>query len=285
MMADLTDPTTVRAVARRVGLTIKPDLGQHFLVDRDVLGLIVAALDASGADVLEIGCGVGTLTAEIASVAARVIAIDVDPACVRATRLTQRGHSNLTVVQEDARLVDPAAHGLRTPWLAAGNLPYQLTGIVLGRFFELGEPPSRAVFLVQREVAARIAAAPGDWSLATVALRSVARVERLHDVAPGSFDPPPAVHSSIVRLTPERTMPPEARRDVIHLARLVFQQRRKTLRHGMTHALGGDAESARRALAVAGIDPGLRPGTLSLDMWQRLADAAGQVRGRHTETR
>ncbi len=95
-----------------------------------------------------------------------------------------------------------AALGFTTGWLATGNLPYQLTGLVLMRLVEADDPPARAVVLVQREVAARLAAGPGDWSLATVAMRSLAEVERIRDVPPEAFDPPPAVHSSIIRIVP-----------------------------------------------------------------------------------
>jgi len=277
---DLTDPATIRAVARRSGLTIRRELGQHLLIDRDVLDAIIAALGADGADLLEIGCGIGTLTAELARVARSVIAVDIDAACVRATRLTQRDNANVSVIRADARGIEPSELGLRAGWLATGNLPYNITGVVLSRLFEMDEPPRRGVFLVQREVAARLTAGPGDWSLATVVLRSVATIERLRDVTPAAFDPSPAVHSSVVRLSARREISAESRRRVIALARLVFQQRRKTLRHGLTHALGGDAVAAVAVLNAGGVQAGVRPGTLSLDEWQRLADAAAELRGR-----
>ena len=153
---DLTDPRTLTAVSRRVGLRRDTGLGQHFLIDRDVLDAIVDALDPEpDSEVLEIGCGLGTLTGALAARARRVVAIDVDPACVAGTEITQRANPNVTVLEADARTVDPAALGLTGGWLATGNLPYQLTGLVLMRLVETPEPPARAVVLVQREVAAR----------------------------------------------------------------------------------------------------------------------------------
>ena len=276
---DLTNPATVRAVARRVGLRPSRRLGQHFLVDRDVLDAIVAALaPAPGDTVLEIGCGIGTLTEALAGRAGRVVAVDVDERCVRAAQITQRHHANVTVLHADALSVDPARLGLGRRWLAAGNLPYQLTGPILNRLFELPAPPAAGVFLVQREVAARLSAGAGEWSLATVALRSIAEVERISDVTPASFEPPPAVHSSVVRLTPRRDLTAEERAAMIEVAGPVFQQRRKTLPHGVAHALGGDLAQARAVLAAAGIDPGRRPGTLDLDEWRRLARAVAPMR-------
>jgi len=276
---DLTDPRTVTAVARRVGLRRDTNLGQHFLVDRQVLEAIVDALDpGTESEVLEIGCGLGTLTGALAARARRVVAIDIDPACVAGTEITQRANANVTVLQADARVVDPPALGFTKGWLATGNLPYQLTGLVLTRLLEAADPPARAVVLVQREVAARLAAEPGDWSLATVAVRSHAGVERLLDVPPHAFDPPPAVHSSILRLVPATVMEASMRRQVLALAKPLFQSRRKTLRNGLARALGNDVAAAAAVLAAAGIDPGRRPGTLRLDEWELLARAVAEMR-------
>ena len=262
---------------RRAGLRLDQRRGQHFLLDRTVLQRTVEALElAPGAQVLEIGCGAGTLTLELAPVAARVVAVDIDPACIRAARDVTRNAANVTVLQRDARTLEPAEVGLSPPWWAAGNLPYQLTGVLLGHLFERADPPAVAVLLLQREVAARLAAASGDWSLATVAVRSVAGVERLADVPPSAFLPPPAVHSSLVRLRPAAGIDPALRPAALRLARAVFQQRRKTLSHGMTHALGGEAP-ALEALRLAGVDSLRRPGTLRLDEWETLTRAATTV--------
>ena len=276
---DLTNVATVRAVARRVGLRPSKRLGQHFLVDRHSLEVIIEALGSGAADdVLEIGCGMGTLTAALAERARRVVAIDVDPRCVEATRITQRARDNVTVLEMDALALQPENVGLGERWLAAGNLPYQLTGAILGRLFEMPRPPAVGVFLVQREVAARLSSVEQEWSLATVALRSVASIERLADLAPAAFEPPPAVHSSVIRLRPDPALAPAERRAVLALARTVFQQRRKTLRQGLARALGGDRATAGAVLGEAGIDPMRRPGTLDLDEWRRLAGRAARVR-------
>jgi 16S rRNA (adenine1518-N6/adenine1519-N6)-dimethyltransferase len=277
---DLCDPSTLYAVARRVGLVANRRLGQNFLVDRAVLTDIMDALDPTPDDeVFEIGPGVGTLTGELAQRVSRVVAVDIDERCVAATRFTQRHQTNVEVVHGDALRVEPSSLGLGKRWLAAGNIPYSITTPLLTRLFELALPPQRGVFMVQREVAARLAAAPGAWSLATVAVRSVASVERVRDVAPSSFDPAPAVHSSVVRLRPAPQLDAPARQAALDVARAAFQMRRKTLRHGITHAAGGDERRGMAWLEAAGIDPGRRPGTLDVDEWHRIAGAARTLDG------
>jgi len=254
-------------------------LGQHFLIDAAVVDAVVDALaPPADAGVFEIGCGTGVLTVALAQLAGRVVAVDVDPECARLAATATGAFPTCTVVRADAMQVDPTELGIGAPWLCAGNLPYRLTGRLISHVLELPSPPLRAVFMVQREVAARLAAEPGGWSLATVAVRSLASVERVLDVPPSAFDPPPAVHSSLIRLVPSPAFEDAVRVAVLDLARVAFQARRKTLRHGVARALGGDLDAAASALDRAGIQIGRRPGTLHLDEWQRLAGAVASVR-------
>lgn len=276
--ADLTDPRTLHAVARAAGLAPSRRFSQNFLVDAGALHDIVDALDPGQGDtVLEVGPGIGTLTAALAVRAGRVIAVDVDERCVRATRTTMAARQNVEVVHGDALRLWPRDLGVTGDWLAAGNLPYSITTPLLEHLFCAPIAPGRGVFLVQREVAARLAAGAGDWSLATVVVRSLASVERLGDLPPTSFEPPPKVHSSIIRLLPDPALGGERRERVIRIAKAAFQVRRKMLRHGVTRAAGGSEEAARAWLGAAGIDATRRPGTLDVDEWGRLADAAATL--------
>ncbi|GAC1337514.1 MAG: 16S rRNA (adenine(1518)-N(6)/adenine(1519)-N(6)) -dimethyltransferase RsmA [Candidatus Dormibacteria bacterium] len=267
----------MRAVARRCGLVAKRRLGQNFLVDRDVLEQIVAELAPAGAAVMEVGPGIGTLTVALAAAAAEVIAVELDPDCVRACEITLRGLTNVRVLLADVLRVGPAELGLRPGYLVAGNIPYNLTGALLHHLLEGTLPPRRAVLLVQREVARRLSGDAGEWGLSTVAVRSLATVERLRDIPPAAFEPAPAVHSSLIRVTPAPALDPGDRSAVLELARAAFGMRRKTLRHGISAALGGDA-AARMVLGRAAIDSGRRPGTLDLEEWRALAAAATDYR-------
>ncbi|MHB8718125.1 MAG: 16S rRNA (adenine(1518)-N(6)/adenine(1519)-N(6))-dimethyltransferase RsmA [Candidatus Dormibacteria bacterium] len=278
LSGELTDPAVLRAVTRSAGLVASRRLGQNFLVDGGALAAIVEALDPGPDDtVVEVGPGAGTLTGALADRAGRVVAIDVDERCVTATRSTMAGRGNVTVVRGDALVADPAGLGVRGDWLAAGNLPYNITTPLLARLFGLDPPPRRGVFVVQREVAARLAAAAGGWSLATLVVRSRAGVERLGDLPPESFEPAPKVHSSIVRLHPAEGLVGERRERAIRIAKAAFQVRRKMLRHGITRAAGGDEAAGVAWLAAAAIDPSRRPGTLGVEEWGALADAAAAL--------
>ncbi len=273
---DLNEPEAVLSLARRSGLVAKRRLGQHFLVDGEAVAAIAESLGVgSGDTVWEIGSGMGVLTAQLARRAARVVAVELDRACLRASRQALRGIDNVELVEADAMSVDADGLHLAEPYLAAGNLPYNLTGALLSHVFEAQRPPRRAVFLVQREVAARLAAAPGGWSLATVAIRSIASVERLWDLPAQSFLPPPAVTSSVIRMEPQRPLEEPDRARVLSVARAAFQLRRKTLRHGLGRALGGDTVTAVELLQGCGISPERRPETLDLEEWRCLATAAG----------
>ena len=276
---ELSNRKTARAVARRAGVSAKGRFSQNFLVDRAVIDDIVAALaPGKGDSVFEIGPGLGVLTKELAARSAKVVAVDIDPACVRATRIAVKGAVNVEVLEGDARDFPSAQLGLGRGWLCAGNLPYHLTGALLTSVLEQPDPPRKSVFMIQREVAQRLAAGEGGWSLATVAIRSLADVEIVRDVPPASFDPMPKVYSSIIRVTPALApLDAAIRPRVLALAKKTFQMRRKTLRHGIANALGGNEEMASRVLVGAEIDPSRRPGTLSLEEWRRLARVATEL--------
>ncbi|MFN2451924.1 MAG: 16S rRNA (adenine(1518)-N(6)/adenine(1519)-N(6))-dimethyltransferase RsmA [Candidatus Dormibacteria bacterium] len=267
----------MRAVARRCGLVAKRSLGQNFLIDRSVLDRVITELAPTGAVVMEVGPGIGTLTVALASTADQVVAVELDPGCVRACAITLRGLDNVRVVHADVLRTTPETLLLPRGHLVAGNIPYNLTGALFTHLLESPQPPARAVLLVQREVAMRLSGDAGEWGLSTVAVRSLATVERLLDVPPESFEPAPAVRSSLIRITPGRVLNAADRAAVLELARTAFGMRRKTLRHGIGRALGDD-EAALAVLDRAAIDSGRRPGTLDLDEWRALAAATTDYR-------
>ncbi len=257
-------------------------LGQHFLTDRNILQRIVDALEPAPDDVVvEIGAGKGSLTEILAPRVRHVIAIERDRRLARecGVRNVECGVDRLTVVQGDALRVD--WHALVTPHSALhtphftviGNIPYNITSPLLDK--ALTPPlPARIVFLVQAEVADRIAAPPGSKTYGglSVGVQAVCRVERLFTVRAGAFTPPPKVTSAVVRLTP-LGQPLVAPQEIAAFRAFVtacFTRRRKQLRNVVMAATGRSAAVVAAGLAALGLDPVVRPETLAPEVFVRL---------------
>jgi 16S rRNA (adenine1518-N6/adenine1519-N6)-dimethyltransferase len=248
--------------------------GQHFLNHRPTLERIVDAIDpAPGAIVLEIGPGPGALTAVLAERGARVVAIEKDRDLVP---LVQERVPGARIIEGDALELDwrrAAGVGPEDPLLVAGNIPYNITTPLIDRAL-LPPRPSRIVFLVQREVADRMAAPPGSgtYGALSVGVQAVARIERLFRVPAAAFAPPPKVDSALVRLTP-RSDPLVPAERVAAFRRLVvglFGFRRKQLVRGLRELTGWPADRAAALLAEAGLPLDARPETLAPEDLARL---------------
>ena len=212
----------------------RPPLGQHFLHDESVLARIAAALQISPGDrVLEVGPGEGALTRHLLAAGARVTAIEIDRNLAARLRATFAGESRFELVEADVLAVDLAQLVAPEPTAIVGNLPYYITSPIVRKTLELGDRIARAVFLVQKEVAERIAAGPGsrDYGYLSVLCRLRSEPEYLFRVRPGSFRPPPKVESAVVRLTPRPGPQPEPR--FLQFLEAAFRQPRKTLRNNL----------------------------------------------------
>ncbi len=253
-------------------------MGQHLLVDRDVLERIVASATTLGpeSEVLEIGPGAGALTAELSRRVRRVVAVELDPRMVGVLRETVPA-PNVQLVQADALTVQPAQLFGGRPYSVVANLPYNVATPLLRRllYAPADGRPQELVVMVQREVAQRLAARPGSMSLLSVEMQLVADIEYLFEVGPRSFFPPPEVASAVVRLRPlpgYRVPPLPDERRFFQVVAAGFRQKRKQL-HNALRSLGASAEQVAAALAAAGIDPRRRAETLTLDEWSRLSAA------------
>jgi 16S rRNA (adenine1518-N6/adenine1519-N6)-dimethyltransferase len=251
----------------------RKSLGQHFLTDRRILARIADALQLTGSEtVLEIGPGRGALTDLLVERAGRVIAIEVDRALAELLRQKYARRGNVLIAEADVlevRLGDLAAG----PYQLIGNVPYYITTPIL---FHALQPPraERAVYLVQREVADRLSAAPGskEYGALTVNVAAVARAETLFRVPAGAFSPPPRVESAVVRITPRETplVAPDEERPFRLLVQGAFGMRRKQMRRVLRSLFTLDVDAADALLARAAIDGDVRPETLSPDDFARL---------------
>jgi len=273
----LATPSATRDALARHGLGLKKSLGQHFLVDDNVVGRILVLADLPpGAVVLEIGPGIGTLTHALCARAGAVVAVERDTGLLPALDEVRAACGNLTVVTGDA--VKVGVGELVTPlgspaWLVA-NLPYAVAATVVLRFFEEMPSLGAATVMVQAEVADRMAASPGtkDYGAYTVKLGLLTRVAGRFAVPRTCFMPPPRVDSAVLRLERlEQPMPEPARSATAKLAAAAFAQRRKTIRNSVLSTTGWDASRFDDALAAAGVDPRCRAESLGVADFVRLA--------------
>jgi 16S rRNA (adenine1518-N6/adenine1519-N6)-dimethyltransferase len=253
-------------------------LGQHFLSDVRILRRIADALELTGAEtVLEIGPGRGALTDVLAERARRLVAIELDRALAELLRQRYADRPQVEIVERDVLETDLAALA-GGPYVLVGNVPYYITTPIL--FHALRPPaPRRAVYLVQREVAERMVAAPGSaaYGALSVNVQASAEARLLFGVPPGAFRPPPKVDSAVVRLEP-RERPLAAEAEVEPLRRLVqaaFGLRRKQMRRVLRTVRGLDAAAAEAALEAAAIAPDARPETLAPEAFVRLLRVVG----------
>ena len=267
-------PSQTIDLLSRHGIRLRKGLGQHFLVDNNVLLKILNAATISPADtVLEIGPGVGSLTKGIAEHAQRVVAVEIDnrmAACFR----DNVAAPNVTLLQMDALELTPAhmsgpnAH----PTRLVAKLPYNIAVLLLLQLLERFPGLGEAVVMVQKEVADRLGASPAtkEYGGVTVKLAYYGSVRRLFVVAPTVFVPPPRVESAVVRIT--RTRTDVADRDrVFALIDAAFSQRRKKLANALA-ATGVDKNDAEKGLRSAGVDPMARAEELRVSDFVRLSE-------------
>lgn len=252
-------------------------LGQHFLVDTGVLADIAAAVRVpAGGLLFEIGAGTGQLTDTLLNAGHEVVALEIEPRLLAHLRHRFEGRERLTLVEGDARLLDLA--GVippGRPFSVVGNLPYFAANPIIRHLLEGRPLPSELVVMVQREVAREITARPGKLSLLGISVQNYATTEPLFDAPPNAFDPPPAVHSSVVRLTlrEDPLVPPARTEAFFALVRGAFRNPRKQIHNALARAPGQLPDAVQPALAAAGIEPVRRPETLAIEEWLALLDA------------
>ena len=278
---------TPKSVLTQHELRPKRSFGQNFLCDQNLVAKIAALSGNEPGTVVEIGAGLGALTAELLRLGHRVIAIERDRDLLPV--LTDWGAAaidagQLSLLEADAKTVEykPLLAGKPRPWVLAGNLPYNLTGQLLQRATQLASELDRAFFLVQLEVAERLVAAPGTSAYGglSVFVQAAFKAEKAIVVRPGAFYPQPQVDSAVVTLTPHSVPRAEETPEFQRLVNLAFQQRRKTLRNAWRKSLGLPIDELAACAEQATVNLDARGETLSPEDFARMAQAVRELKGR-----
>ncbi|MFQ6058338.1 MAG: 16S rRNA (adenine(1518)-N(6)/adenine(1519)-N(6))-dimethyltransferase RsmA [Anaerolineae bacterium] len=268
----------VRALLREYDIRPSKGLGQHFMVDRRALERIVEAADLGPEDtVLEIGPGLGTLTRALAERAGRVVAVELDPRMVEILSQTLDDRPNVEIVQGDILQLDPAelvgsGAAAPSPYKVVANLPYYITSAVLRHLLEAAVKPQLVVVTVQKEVAERLVAQPGQMSLLSVSVQFYGRPHLVARIPARAFYPAPKVDSAVVRIQ-VYDQPPVEVEDVdrfFEVVRAGFAQRRKQLRNSLAQGLRMSPQAVAEALRRCGVDPTRRAQALSVEEWGRV---------------
>jgi 16S rRNA (adenine1518-N6/adenine1519-N6)-dimethyltransferase len=267
---------------RKYGLRPDKSLGQNFLIDESALQKVTEAAELQPGDqVLEIGPGLGSLTRLLAQRARRVVAVELDADLLPPLRETLAPFDNVSIVHGDIMEQDIAAlmrdplQDAPIPYRVAANIPYYITSALIRRLLETPAPPEVLVLTVQREVAQRICAAPGDLSLLALGVQVYGAPRIVGRIPAGAFYPPPQIDSAILRidLFPQPVMDASEIDAFFRLAKAGFSQKRKTLRNALSAGLHLAPAQAAERLTAAGIDPMRRAETLSIDEWRALLHA------------
>jgi 16S rRNA (adenine1518-N6/adenine1519-N6)-dimethyltransferase len=277
-----------KTLLRRLGLRPKKSLGQHFLLHPHQAQRIVAALHLSGAEtVVEIGAGLGALTGFLALAARRVIALERDPELARFLREELLAEAaGVEVLCQDVLEFDfpGAAREAGRPLAVVGNLPYQITSPLLFNLIRDRTAIAQAVLMMQQEVGARLAAAPGtsDYGILSVLGQYHFQITRLFSLSPGNFYPPPQVDSAVLRLVPETPAAAALDEPLLHrLVKTAFGHRRKTLNNTLVSgavALGLSPEAMRNLLVELDIDSKRRGETLSVAEFVEISNRTARLR-------
>ncbi len=281
MQYDLTDLQTLKALLQKHDIEPSRSLGQNFLVCREVVEAVSMALGAAP-QVTELGAGIGAITMELAAKGYQVRAIEKDDelAAMLPRIIPKALRSNIEVVHGDLR---QEIWQWPSPYQIVGNIPYNLSGLVIRRLTQLEKEPTQALFLLQKEVGQRLTAHAPDMNLLSLAVQLWGNADVLLTVPPSCFWPQPEVHSCLVLLTPDPALGISIteREHILRVAKVFFQQKRKQIGGMLKKSFGLSIKEHDAILKKLHLSKEARPQELTRPVWQEmfyLLHSAGHIR-------
>ena len=247
----------------------KRTMGQNFLVDSEVLDKIIVAADISPSDViLEIGPGLGVLTEGLSEKAGKIIAIEKDDKLTEMLESKFSG-TNVEILHQDALEFDPTELG---EYKLVANIPYNITSLIIRKFLETSNKPERLILMVQKEVAERITARPGDMSLLSVSVQFYAEAEIISLVKNTSFYPSPKIDSAVIKISPKELSKEVNEKEFFRLVKFGFASKRKTLENNLSAGMHITKQDASDIIKAAGLEARIRAEALTIENWIKLYD-------------
>lgn len=257
---------------KQTGLKPQTAAGQHFLLDERIVDRMMAVAEVmAGEKVLEIGPGFGILTEVLLNAGAEVIAVELDQRLAVYLRKRFKNHPGLTLVTSDifkVKLDDYLEDG---QYKLIANLPYSATSLIFRNFLTVSPRPTSLTVMIQREVARRLTAQPGEHSILSVISQYYATIKTVLDVPPELFFPVPAVVSTVVHCHDLRTPDPLEAEHFLRMVKIGFSARRKQLKNTLSAGLKIPADELEPGLLKIGISPKTRAQDLTIQDWLTLA--------------
>lgn len=270
-------PLNAAALLKRYSLRAHKGLGQNFLQDPEALEKIVAAAEIQPSDtILEIGPGLGSLTRYLAVTAKEVVAVELDEGLIPPLKAVLAPYQNIRLIHGDILKLVLKDLGLKRDYVVVANIPYYITSAVIRHLLENEPKPRRIVLTVQKEVAQRICAQPGDMSLLALSVQVYGKPRIAAQIPAQAFFPAPKVDSAVLCVDIYSTplIEREGLATFFKLIKAGFSQKRKTLRNSLSSGLHISPADAADLLTRADIDPQRRAETLSIEEWERLGSFA-----------
>ena len=269
-MNDSTERPSVSATLKKYGLRPDKNLGQNFLTDPTILEKICSIAGVTEQDlVLEIGAGLGHLTAHLARSARQVIAVELDDRLIPPLKEALLSFGNVQIVQGDILQLDLGEILQENDYLVVANIPYYITSRIIRNLLETEHKPKQIILTIQYEVAQRVCARTGRLSLIALSVLMYGDPSLEMRVPAGAFYPAPKVDSAVIKINlyPEPLLTGLLRNHFFTVIKAGFQHKRKTLRNSLSKGLGCSPANAAELLSAASIDPQRRAETLSLEEW------------------
>lgn len=269
-------PLNPASLLKRYDLRAHKGLGQNFLQDPLALQKVATTAKIQPTDtVLEIGPGLGSLTRYLAVAAREVVAVELDADLLLPLKQVLAPYQNVRLIHGDILKLSPNDLITKSDYLVVANIPYYITSAVIRHLLEAEAKPRRIVLTVQKEVAARICAQPGDMSLLALSVQIYGKPRIAEHIPAEAFFPAPKIDSAVlvVDIYPSPLIKEELLNQFFKLIKAGFGQKRKTLRNSLSSGLHIAPTQAAELLTRAGIDPQRRAETLSIEEWERLSSS------------